>query len=432
MLRRTLALIALTLGMLVMPAVATARPVAFGVHTPDDPFGGTTFKVDALQRDSGRPIEIVSWFQSWGGQPWLARVQPHVFKAVINSGRAPLLAWEPWQPDAGGVQPQYALARIAGGAHDDYIAHFARGLRKLGATIYVRPMHEMNGDWYPWGGTVNGNSAALYVQAWRRMVDIFRAQGAKNVKWVFNPVSEDWPVGAANRFERYYPGANYVDVLAVDGYNWGSTKPNFGGWRSFSKTFSSAYHRLARLGPQPIWIAEVGSAIEGGSKAAWVRDMFKRAQSMDRLQAIVWMDTIDAFEGDWRMRNPHDVLAAFGLNGSSLLDGAGQGGKVDGKAGRRKAARGAWLLKISQPVRVGRRAVVRWNEINADDKVARWRVYLNGKRVRTLRAGRSRVLRKRMHYTGRYRWTVSGVGASGQTVVSASRGFRVVRRSRGR
>ena len=115
----------------------------------------------------------------------------------------------------------------------------------------------------------------------------------------------------ANRFERYYPGRRYVDVLALDGYNWGATKPRFGGWRSFGKVFTRPYRRLSRLGRQPIWIAEVGSAPEGGDKAAWVRNMFRRARRMGRLRAIVWMDTFEPDEGDWRIRSPANVAAAF-------------------------------------------------------------------------------------------------------------------------
>ncbi len=128
MLRRSLAFIALILGLLALPASRSARPIAFGVHTPDEPFGGNTLKVDALQRDSGRPIDVVSWFQSWGGDQWVSEVQPHVFEAVINSGRTPLLAWEPWQPGGGPSQPNFSLARIAGGAFD-------AGLRRLALVL---------------------------------------------------------------------------------------------------------------------------------------------------------------------------------------------------------------------------------------------------------------------------------------------------------
>jgi hypothetical protein len=268
---------------------------------------------------------------------------------------------------------------------------------------------------------------------WRHVVDVARGAGATNIKWVWCPLTEDVPNTRGNHFERYYPGRSYVDVLSLDGYNWGAATPQFGGWRSFHKIFAKPYRRIKRLGPQPIWIAEVGSATEGGSKAAWVRDMFKRARSMNRLSAIVWMDTIDAREGDWRMRSPADVLAAFGPDDDSAAAAASLRPNARVRRGRRgdaagQSGRAAWALRISAPVHLGRRAVVRWNETAAQDGVERWRIYLNDKRVRTLRAGRSRVMRKRMNRTGRYRWKVEGVDAGGRTVVSASRGFRVVRR----
>jgi hypothetical protein len=63
-----------------------------------------------------------------------------------------------------------------------------------------------------------------------------------------------------------------------------------GGWPSFSAVFETAYERLCALGAPPIQIAEVGSATEGGDKTAWIRDIFARAQNMDRLEAVVWFN----------------------------------------------------------------------------------------------------------------------------------------------
>jgi len=98
-------------------------------------------------------------------------------------------------------------------------------------------------------------------------------------------------------------------VLGVDGYNWGSKAPGNGGWQSFSRVFKGAYKRLSKLGSQPIWIAEVGSAPEGGNKAAWVRDMFSKAKKMRRLKAIIWFN--EDKEQDWRADASHKIAAAF-------------------------------------------------------------------------------------------------------------------------
>ncbi len=282
-------------------SVAAGPQPLFGAFTRDAPYGGNVDAVESLQSALRRRVDIVNWFQNWSAHPgtdWVSQVQPGVLGAVTGSGRAPLLTWEPWDPAAGADQPRFRLRRIVAGDFDAYIAGWADALRDSGHEVYLRPMHEFNGDWYPWGAGVGDNTPDLYVAAWRHLHDIFAAHGASNVRWVWCPVPHSVPDTPQNALERYYPGAAYVDVLSLDGYNWGSDKPEYGGWQSFSQIFKGAYDRLAALGPQPIWFAEVGSAARGGDKAAWVRDMWSTATHWPRLRALVWFDQDK--EEDWR------------------------------------------------------------------------------------------------------------------------------------
>jgi hypothetical protein len=286
-----------------LPGQASAGPSdpRFWVHTDGAVYDGSVQRIDALQRTLNRRVGIVNWYQNWSSDPgsdWVSRPHTELFRTVAESGRAPLLTWEPWDPAAGAEQPRYRLARIARGVYDDYLRDWARSLRAAGTTVYLRPMHEMNGTWYPWSGTVNGNSARDYREAWRHIHEVFDRAGADNVRWVWCPLNWDSPSTPQNRMERYYPGGKYVDVLALDGYNWGSKFPEYGGWQSFREVFETGYKRLKALGDQPIWIAEVGSSDVGGNKAEWVRDMFRTARGWDRLKAIVWFD-LDK-EQDWR------------------------------------------------------------------------------------------------------------------------------------
>jgi hypothetical protein len=283
------------------------QAVRFGVHAPSAPEQGVG-AAEQLQQQLGLPIGIVNWYQQWGG--WGAEFDAAWVENVVASGRTPLLTWEPWTPSAI-VQPDFALARIAGGAFDDYIRRWARAAAVYGKALYLRPMHEMNSDWYPWSGAINGNSADQYVAAWRHIWELFRAEGAVNVRWVWSPNAEDVPATRENAMERYYPGRRYVDVLALDGYNWGSHFPRYGGWRSFNEIFACAYRRIAAVGPQPIWIAETASAPEGGDKARWIDDMFVEARRYPRLRAIVWFH-VDK-ERDWRATSPRRAARAFAV-----------------------------------------------------------------------------------------------------------------------
>jgi beta-mannanase len=291
---RTLIPILLLLA-LALPAAQATAGVTFGAWTPGSPFGGHLGATRALQRSIQRRVQIVSWYQDWGADAshfrWNVTKAVH---AIDRSHRRPMLTWEPW---ANGAWDGWSDDAVANGAYDGYIRQWAQGVARLHKLVYVRLAHEMNGGWYPWGGPANGNSAAAFKRMWTHVVDVARSAGASNIKWVWCPLTEDVPNTRANHFERYYPGRSYVDVLSLDGYNWGADTPQFGGWRTFHKIFAKPYKRITRLGPQPVWIAEVGSASDGGNKSRWVRDMFHTASHMHRLKAIVWFNEDKA--RDW-------------------------------------------------------------------------------------------------------------------------------------
>jgi Glycosyl hydrolase family 26 len=281
------------------------QPLLFGAYAPPAPESGLTAVLD-LEKAIGRRVDIVLWYQHWAG--WGPEFRPEWAESAATGGRIPLLTWEPWAPGSP-EQPEFRLARIADGAFDAYVERWARDLAAYGRALYLRPMHEMNGNWYPWGGTVNGNSPRDYILAWHHLRRLFDRAGATNVRWVWSPQADDVPDDPANAFERYFPGSPSVDVLALDGYNWGTSVEGLGGWRSFDEIFASAYARLTRLGPQPVWIAETASDATGGDKPAWVRDMFASAAAYPRLRAIVWFHTLK--ERDWRATASSEVAAAF-------------------------------------------------------------------------------------------------------------------------
>jgi len=279
-----------------LPSQASAKRhrVAFGAWTPGSPFGGELGPIDRLEGSLQRRVGIVNWYQDWSPDNHFYWNVTKAVRAVRRSGRLPMLTWEPYKP---GPWEAYTNQTIANGAYDGYIRQWARGMARLRRPVYVRFAHEMNGNWYPWGGPVNNNSFAAFKAMWRHVVRVVRREGARNVRWVWSPLTEDVPNTGGNRFERYYPGRRYVDVLALDGYNWGASTPQYGGWRSFRKIFRKPYKRIRKLGRQPIWIAEIGSASDGGDKARWVRNMFKNARRWRRVKAIVWYDQDK--ERDW-------------------------------------------------------------------------------------------------------------------------------------
>lgn len=281
------------------------RPrVAFGAYVPPAPESGME-TVHQLESQIDHALDVVSFYQAWGGEA--AALNLSAVEAAAEGRRGVMVTWEPWVPGGSPEQPDFSLGKILKGRYDDYIRSWARGLAAYGKVVYLRPMHEMNGTWYPWGGTVNGNSPRRYRRTWRRLHRMFDRAGATNVRWVWSPYAEDVP--ADNDLERYFPGNRFVDVLALDGYNWGTSDPGFGGWRSFEELFASAYRRVAALGSQPVWIAETASAPEGGDKAQWVRDMaVTLEQRFRRIEVVVWFNTNK--ERDWTLTSQPEVRQA--------------------------------------------------------------------------------------------------------------------------
>lgn len=279
---------------------ARGRPtgLATGLHIEGVP--ESLAPLDAVSASLGL-ISVVSWYQAWG-DVGRGPVHPEWFDAVRNSRRLGMITWEPWYYNDhpwDGWRP----ADIAAGLHDPYITAWADAFARRGdGPWYVRPMHEMNGNWYPWGGV----APADYRAAWVHICDLFARRGVTNVRWVWCPLVDD----VAGPFEPYYPGHRYVDVLALDGYNWGSTRPENGGWRSPSAVFDAAYRRLIALGlRQPVWLAEVGCAPEGGDKAAWVSELYRLCRTdWRRISAVTWFSL--AKEEDWRVEADPAVAAA--------------------------------------------------------------------------------------------------------------------------
>ncbi len=286
------------------PAQAPDGSRLIGMHIDDVPYQGLELLTPVEQAIG--PVDVVHWYQAWGGGHRFFR--PDWFETVSSADKIGLITWEPWALTGEASQPDYSPATILSGRHDDYIRSWAYGFAsRSDGPWYLRPMHEMNGNWYPWSGGVDGGNADEYRAAWIHIHDIFSDAGVSNVEWVWCPLVDD----IAGPFEDYYPGDDYVDVLCLDGYNWGTTDPAFGGWRSVSAVFDDAYDRLVALGAQPVWFGEVGSAPEGGDKVAWTAELLSSSR-YPQLEAVIFFG-LDK-ERDWRVQADPEVAEAIRLN----------------------------------------------------------------------------------------------------------------------
>jgi hypothetical protein len=268
--------------------------------------------VTGLESQVGRQPAILMWYQEWEGRPSFPAADAAF---LYRQGIVPMISWEPWKPPAvfGRLkvnQPEYRLSNIASGAFDPYIRRYAEEIKRYGGPVMLRPFHEMDGFWYPWGGTVNGNTPSAFVAAWRHVHDIFDSVGASNVTWVWSVNRVSQPRTPGNRVQHYWPGHRYVDWIGISAFNWGTGSP-YAVWQGFDGVFGHRYEELLSYG-KPIILTETGAPEAGGNKAAWIHDAFTAVLARyPRLGGVVWYDKRDNAIQDWRIDSTPQALSAF-------------------------------------------------------------------------------------------------------------------------
>jgi hypothetical protein len=289
------------------PVAANARAAVprafFGVYV--DPWN-----VDDWARDVGASPQLVAEFEAFSRN---RTIDHHLREAERQGIRRFMISWEPWKPvpaSLGAVQqympqPGYRNGDIARGAQDDYISGFARSLAGFHGVVYLRYAHEMNGFWYPWA-----RGPRQYVAAWRRIVSIFRAVGAHNVRfvWSVNPNMFQPRSAWLRALRRYWPGSRFVDAV-------GSTMINFGGRRNYRvNRFVPRLRMLHGLYHKPVMLTETNTAYRGHVR--WLRDLRHLLRRSPWIDAVVWSQLKsrgkahmkDAGTVDWDVR--HDPPGA--------------------------------------------------------------------------------------------------------------------------
>lgn len=280
-------------------ATGAGDQVYFGIFREGAPANMGVVK--ALEKKTGKKFASVMWYQDWS-----SLFNPDLADRAIKNGAIPHIVWEPW---LWSDKERIKLDNIIAGEWDSHIKEWAKDIKAWGKPVFLRWGHEFNIEGYPWCTVNNGRNPKKYVEAYRRVVNIFRREGARNAKFVWCPMNESWPQEPWNEMDKAYPGDDYVDWIGLDGYNWGTSR-EWSRWLSFKELFRDAARSLWRKHPsKPIMIAEFGSAAKGGDKAKWIREINDELKKMPYIRALNWFDELK--ETDWRIESSPSTLSAF-------------------------------------------------------------------------------------------------------------------------
>jgi Glycosyl hydrolase family 26 len=211
---------------------------------------------------------------------------------AANNGAVPLVQMDP---------DKIKVAAIASGKYDGYLSSYAEAVRAYRHPVIMSFGHEMNGNWSSWG--YKHTPATVFVAAWRHIVTLFRALGAKNVTWL-------WTVNIINNTQSgkipspvpWWPGNQYVNWVGIDGYY---LKPN---WH-FAPLFGPTIGVIKNLTSDPILIAETG-AVPASNQSKKISDLFAGIH-LYGLLGFVWYDTTNSVGDRFGINQNPGALAAF-------------------------------------------------------------------------------------------------------------------------
>lgn len=243
-----------------------------------------------FEKQQGRRLDVDSHYTSF------TEPMPAIFQWDVQQGRLPMMSMSGRDTN-----------EIAAGKWDAAIKQRADAVKKLGKPILIRLMYEMEGN--PHAEAKFVRSSSSYIQAWRRVVTEFRQDGASNAQFVWCPTANGFrPNGG--RASQFYPGDQYVDVVASDGYNWA---PGRGSWRSFKEVFANFYDWAMKNTPnKPLLIGETGvQEWQPGQKAQWLQGMAETLRDdYTHIKAVVyfnsapkypwWIDSSQSSLNAWR------------------------------------------------------------------------------------------------------------------------------------
>ncbi len=278
--------------------------IASGVFIDSAPLGKPGMTAwDNWTKQVGARSAYIMWYTDWS-----TTFQGFGVANAYSRGSVPVITWEMKNRSR-----SISYNDVLNGSWNKYIDTWAGSAKADGRQIFVRFGHEMNGNWYGWGGAANGANAQApqqFIAMWRYVRSRFNAKGVTNVTWVWCPNNESVPNETWNQPENYYPGDAYVDWICADGYNWG-TSQTWSSWRTFDEVFGPIYSRLTSAAPsKPFMIGEFASSELGGDKGAWIRDAAARIPSQyPQLKAFVWFNMNK--ETDWRVESSANSLSSF-------------------------------------------------------------------------------------------------------------------------
>lgn len=131
--------------------------------------------------------------------------------SIRTTGAVPFIRIQNWISEGDKLSDAgpYTHKNIAAGMFDADFRDYAREAKSFGTTLLIEYGVEVNGNWFPW----SQEGPEPYKAAYRHVVNLFKEEGASNVRWAFHVDATD-----NNDGYKWYPGDDIIDWVGTSCY----------------------------------------------------------------------------------------------------------------------------------------------------------------------------------------------------------------------
>jgi len=288
----------------------SGNQIYFGAF-PD--FGGyenevSTQRIKAFETLIDKPIAWAYFSQNWFNGIVYPKAHIH---AIHQSGVVPFVRLMPRSGDQmGEAESTFSMQHIIDGNFDTALRKWAQDAKKDNIPLLVDFAVEMNGDWFGWSGIFNGGATTdgygdptypdgpeRFRDAYRHIIDIFRAQGVRHITWFFHADHGTYPNESWNKAKNYYPGDDYIDWIGFSMYGVQEVTEPWEGL-AFSTQLEMHYADIKAIShTKPIALLEFGVTDNhpNVNKSQWLEDALNTILS----NPYIHFSAINAWHENW-------------------------------------------------------------------------------------------------------------------------------------
>ena len=261
---------------------------------------------ELFKPDSKKKLGVVHFFQPFaidGGSTQNHYPSIDRINKVIAEDYIPMITLENHFTTTDPNMKQPNLYSIIEGHFDSFFGYWANQIKQVKGIVFLRILHEFNGDWYPWSIANNDKDPKLLIKAYGYIHNIFKQNNVTNVKFIWCPNSMSVPQEKWNYIMDAYPGDEFVDFVGLDIYNGAGLNAPI--WASFRRVAIENYFILTeQLPDKPLFICETASRERENSesksaqtKAEWIKQQSEAIKSdMPKVKLLNWFNEKSTFK----------------------------------------------------------------------------------------------------------------------------------------